>query len=230
MSGIRPSLIQIIASLAMVASTWSTTFATEHPPLALAAEVGITPQSMVGADVVNHTSAVLSRFSSADAIVGDLVQTRALMHAAAAEATSLSKQVVDDPNNADLAAAYEQALAELQFQRDQLSALQTDLFDHVTEDMPDEATDRLLVWRQSSSYRVAPEFRVLEFPPDNWRLIEKALRAEARAARRDETLDDAYTDLLAGLRSNADVIAARQRLDTSLAIVEQIFDDFVSVD
>lgn len=228
MSRERPSLVQIFASLATALATWSAACASTHPPLELAAEIGITPQSMVVADVVSHTPTVLSRFGTADAIVNDLAQTRALMHVAAAEVTDLSEQVVDDPNNAELVAAYEQAVAELQYQRDQLSVLQSGLFDHVTDDLSDEAVDRLLAWKQSSSYRVAPEFRVLEFSPDDWTLIEKAQRAEARATRRGETIDDAYADLLANLRSNPDVIAAAQRLETTLTSVEQVFDEFTS--
>jgi hypothetical protein len=65
-----------------------------------------------------------------------------------------------------------------------------------------------------------------ELTDAQWDAVERALRAERRAARLSETLDHDYAQLLANVRSDVDVVDAQYQLAANLNAVELVFSQF----
>jgi hypothetical protein len=74
---------------------------------------------------------------------------------------------------------------------------------------------------RTASFVVPTEFRVLDRTEEEWRVIETALRSEARAARSGGTLDEAQASLLASIRADPSVTLAKANLEAGLDAISQ---------
>jgi hypothetical protein len=77
----------------------------------------------------------------------------------------------------------------------------------------------------SAGRKVPPEFRATERTRTDWRRVERALIAEARADRLGEELDQEHAQVLAEIRSRSEVVAAAARLAQSdLESIQSVFE------
>ena len=92
--------------------------------------------------------------------------------------------------------------------------------------VPEQRAQRLITWRNGATQRVQPEFRVKVRTKQQWKAITRALRAEGRAARLGEGLDQRHAQLLADVRSEPEVAEAALRLEANLQIMKALFAQF----
>ena len=206
--------------------TPSTVVLADDGVLAAAAEIGITPESVVLAGLQDHTIAILSRVRDAAAAREALDSAHASAAAAAAELARLLMRVRERPTDEDLRSQCEAAAAALQQRQDELRSAKSQLLSVATDGFSERQVALIRAWPERASHRLQAPFRVLDMPAREWRGIERALRAERRAERRNQPLGEDHAELLDDLRGRSEVIAAQIRLDQYGAAVEQQFEGF----
>ncbi len=190
------------------------------------AEIGITPESVVIADLdAQSAMVILGRVESAVALRASLAAEHDAADAVAATITELSQLMLNDADE-DLRQEYEAAVATLAAGRQQITALREALFDLALDGFPAPKILRITVWRQGSRYRVRRAFRAKELEHDTWKAIERALRAERRAIRVGVDLDEEPAQLLADIRSDPAVVEAGIRLEANFDPMKVVFQQF----
>lgn len=190
------------------------------------AEIGITPESVVIADLdAQSGTVILGRVESAVALRASLAAEHDAADAVAATITELSELMLNDADE-DAQQEYEAAVATLAAGQQQITALRTALFDLALDGFPAPKIQRITVWRQGAAYRVQRKFRAKELEHDTWKAIERALRAERRAIRLGEDVDEEPAQLLADIRSEPAVVEAGIRLDANFEAMKLLFGQF----
>jgi hypothetical protein len=204
---------------------WTTCGYADDSVADAAASVGLTPESMVVADIdIAQVAPMLTAVQSEVELRQSLNAQHAAADVAAVNVTNLSELLQQSPDDEQLVAQHEAALNALQTAKDQIEALRGELFESATAPASADQITKLLVWRSGDGFRVPPEFRAVERTEDEWRAIEAALRAESRALRLNEELDELHAQLLNNVRSQAAVIDAGSRLQTDLQAVQTLFE------
>lgn len=183
----------------------------------LAARIGITPEGLAvagftqqEAEEIGEDLAGESQHAAALNAAAALVESRAAALAAAESALAAS------PSSENLAAARTAARNDLAAAQAALAAAPATVRTALLAEANAGKKAKLEVFIAAARFITPPEFKVVSRTDAEWKALEGALRAEARAARRGETLDQAKATLLASVRGNADVIAAKARLDGDL--------------
>lgn len=189
----------------------------------IAAGVGVTPEALVVAGVYDAAAATLEAFASEAATCEAIVAKEQALDALAESASAIAAALDADAGNEVLRAAHDAAVAEYEAALLELRGLKDGLFETATATLPPAARARLAAVRAASPRRVPAEFRILSRSDDGWKLVERALRAEARCGRRGEALRTDFQALLATIRSDTGVIQAATDLTTQLAGVEAVF-------
>ncbi len=219
-------VLAAVASSMAVNMMWSST-ASAQGIGAFTAELGITPESMVIARFQPAAAAtVLSRFQSAEPLRQTLASQRLLADAAGVQISRLAEALFVDSGNAQLAAQYQVAVDQLDSIREQFNQVRSQLFDLTMAGVPEQQAQRLITWRNGATQRVEPEFRVRVRTEEQWKAITRALRAEGRAARLGEDLDQRHAQLLTAVRSEPQVAEAALRLEANLQIMKALFAQF----
>lgn len=194
-----------------------------------AAELGITPESMVvGGFEIGAATTVLSRIEAAEAARQALVAQYQLIDAAAAQVTQLAEALFDTAADEQLLAQHEAALQQLVAAQHQFTQLRSNFFANVMDGFPPQHVQRLIVWRSGASHRVPPEFRVADRPAQQWKAIKRALRAERRAIRLGQELAQEHAQLLAEVRSDPALAEAANNLTANLDVMKALFGQFES--
>lgn len=190
------------------------------------AEIGITPESVVIADLdAQSAMVILGRVESAVALCESLAAHHDAADAVAATITELSELMLNDADE-DVLQEYEAAVATLAAGQQQITALREALFDFALDGFPAPKIQRITVWRQGSPYRVHRAFRAKELEHDTWKAIERALRAEQRAIRLGQDLEEEPAQLLADIRSDPAVVEAGLRLEANFDQMKVVFEQF----
>ncbi len=191
------------------------------------AEIGITPESVVIADLdAQSAMVILGRVEAAVALRESLAAEHDAADAVAATITELSELMLNAAADEDLQQEYEAAVATLAAGQQQITALREALFDLALDGFPTSKIQRITVWQQGSPYRVQRAFRAKELEHDTWKAMERALRAERRAIRLGEELDEEPAQLLADIRSDPAVVEAGIRLEANFDPMKVVFQQF----
>ena len=191
-----------------------------------AAEIGLTPESLVLAGMETSAATLLLRVQDATTEREKLAESQSLASAAADLLAQCSMSLQANPDDATAVQQFEQAAASLQAARSDVELERQALRNAVLFDATAPEIEALEHWRSSAPFRIAAEFRVLAKDDMEWQLIEAALRAEQRALLRDEAIDPVYADALEDLRDEPAVISAAQALSESLDATEAAFTGF----
>ncbi len=205
------------------AATCGASAQAESDVIAVAIEIGLTPESIVLAQLDEELPGLLLALESVPEMRQALDQAHESADVAAALLTELSKEMLSEAADPYLVAEYQSAMTELNDSRAQVETFREVVFQHVTNPISQDQLDALALWRDASIYRVPAAFMVLDRTPEEWKIVEKAMRAEKRAMRRGETLNAAYAQLLGDIRSDIDVVEALQRIEANLATIDQVF-------
>lgn len=228
-------LKRFTACCVLVALTGNTTTshaATQEVPdtIAIAYEIGITPESLVLAQLASSQCGgalnALTVIEQVAELKSDIVAARIMIDQNGQAVTNLAEsvQVVSDDEN--LLADFAQALDDLNASKVAHASAKGTLLDEVLYEVPSAAVTALAIWRDSSHRNVPSEFRVLNLSDQQWNAIERALRAEKRAIRVGETLAAEHAQVLADVRSDVAVVNAQYALTSHLAAVETVFEQF----
>ena len=214
-----------LACLAMLTSAAQADPMPGQGVIMAAAEIGITPESVVLAGLENQADTMLTRLEDAADLRAALMAKHIESSNVASQVTSLAEQLLSSAEDPVLSAQYAQAVADLEAIQLEITVLHGDLFAVATAGYTIQQKNTLQLVKSNAQYRVPAEFRVLTLTVDEWKSTEKALRAERRALRRGEDLDPVYEALLLDLRTDPAVTSAAQQLTLHLSAVEQVFQD-----
>jgi len=192
-----------------------------------AAEIGITPESVVIAGCNPQQAAIiLARLADAQTLRAELHGRRLVASEMVTSLSTLAQQLADAGQDQQILGQYQAAVQQLQLVKGQIQQLRVALFEVAIEGMPQTKVQRVVVWRKAARYRVAPEFRVRQRTVEEWRAIQRALRAERRGNRIERELAEDHAALLAQVRSDPAVIQASDRLATNLPAMKELFEQF----
>lgn len=209
------------AALACLSILCSPALANDH--LTIAAELGITPTSMVVAGVTPAAAGtVLANIEAETELTAQIAQLKTAANTATQSATSLAESLTLAPEPG-LEEQYQIAIATLQSIQEDIAQLRNDLFAAITENLSQPQLDALQVWRTNGERRTPPEFRAALRTDEQWRAIEESLRAEARALRLGMSVPQPPAQLLADVRSEQAVIAAENALTIGMTAMEAAF-------
>lgn len=214
----------LVKLLGLIIAVAATRYASADSLLDTAADLGVTPHSMIVAGATPaQAEAILAALDGASDLRAQLDARRADAHQAA-EAATLLAEAASMTENEEVHASYAAALAELEAIQSEVSALRTTLRNQVTSGLTSEQLQRLAAWRDAGPRRVPYEFRVAVRTAESWQAIERALRAEARAIRRGEDLDLDHAQTLLLVRSEPAVQVAAASLSTQWTAMNAVFE------
>ena len=183
--------------------------------------MGLTPESIAVADLHTELSTIVTRFEQNGTLRDDIDEKISLIDERRKTLTALATilQQTDDPE-AEAADAYAVEQALLVTDRAALTELCTQLDSALFAEISSTKISLLNTWRLAASRSVPASFKVLVRTDEQWRAIERALRAESRAAAGGPELSAEDAALLSSCRSDSAVVAAATRLDTQLASIQ----------
>lgn len=220
----RALLVAAIPNLVGLAATNAVPLASgESSVVEIAAELGITPESLTVSDLQEWGSSMLNNLAAANAARADLDAKSALAAAAAAALGEATAEMQRSGDNDGIAAAFASAAADFETAQSALASAQAALLEEALSGAPSTAQASLAVWLQSKSRSVPAAFKAVARSAAEWDQIEQALRAEARALARSEEVDETSAALLAAVREDDAVEGAVDRLSSDLATTAATF-------
>lgn len=192
--------------------------------VAVAAEIGITPQVVVIANLnVASATTVLSNLAGATTLRQQLNAKHQEVDAASATVTEFAELLLNDPANEATQQQCEAAIAVLTTSKVQVMELRETLFEVAVASLPQETVAMIVGCSAAAPYRIQAEFRATQRTHDEWKFVERALRSERQALRDESDLDETYAAILSNLRSDVKVVEAAIHLQMNLEAMEQSF-------
>lgn len=192
--------------------------------VACMAEIGLTPESaLVAGFTGSEFAAMVDNMGTNSESLAALATAHATIEARAAAVGSAEAAATASPSSTELRAAVSAARAQLSSAQAALVELRTSLRASVLSSASEAQRTAVATYLASAGRSAPPEFKAVSRSEAQWRALEAALRAEARAARRNVQLDAEQASLLSAARSDAAVQAAKSRLDAGLAGAKQAF-------
>lgn len=218
------SLIGVVGSLAFLAIATSCVHAQSVTDAA--AQIGVTPEALVIADVsTQEAEVILTHLASATDELTALAAADATLTQRTNDVSVLRASVQANPGDSELEQQLASALQLLATAREAMEDAQADLALIAFEGLGGMDVQRIVAFADSTGCRVPPWFRVDERTDVQWRQIERALLAEARSERLGTEMPSAYASLLADIRSDPDVAAAKVRYEMYLTSMQQVFEE-----
>jgi len=231
---IRWPLLFLSASGIVGLSLWSPAFVQSQATVPAsqfrqaAAEVGISPESLIVSGAHALAQATLSELESAGDEYTAIAQVRQQISTASATHEDLRRRLSLDPENQELLAQFNASTTQLAQLQQQLSDAQSDLAEVVLQGWTTPQRQNLEVWKSSFGRRVPAEFRVANRTEAQWHAIELAFIAEQRATQLGRELNPEQQQLLDSVRAEVEVITAQQALQLHLATLELAFQAVVT--
>ncbi|MEM7227812.1 MAG: hypothetical protein AAF432_03255 [Planctomycetota bacterium] len=224
MNNARTNTFQVLASA--LALMWC-----QHSFAASAAEVaesiGLSPASLLACDVSqSDATTMLQGIETETVLVADMDAKEAVIVNAAAALADAQAALSADPGNQQLATAVTAAEQAVDDAESAFITARCLLYDTVLGHVGPQVLVDLESWRIAAVHDVPDAFRVVSQTDDEWREVSRALRIEARSLRRGLAVDAAVTAMLDAIRDDAAVVAAGQRLSSSLTVMNALFEQF----
>ena len=190
----------------------------------VAVEIGLTPQSAVIANLSStQASTALAQLQAAGELRQLLTAKHQAVDTASLAVTQLSQLLRTDSGNEELLQQYEVAKEALIAAKEQVVELQEALFDVAVAGIQADKVAMINVCNSGARYRVQSQLRAKLRTRAQWKTIDRALRAEKRAIRRGEDLDEEHANLLTQVRADQVVITAEIHLNQNLEMMKQTF-------
>jgi hypothetical protein len=221
MPNIYRSRVRFIGFL--VACTVSLT-ARGETSVAVARQIGLGPEPLAAAGFTsNDALAMLDRLDEAASLRAALDVAAAELADAVAAVDAAIQSIHIAPT--DVAAANDLAAAQsiLVASKSAFATAVDNVWTEALDGIGESQRSLLENWQVAAPYALPPEFRVLARTEAEWRCVVIALRAEARALRRSEQVDESIAELLATIRAEQGVVQAAIDLDSELAMIEAVF-------
>lgn len=209
---------------------WSTSaHAQETDVVTAAAELGVTPKTLVVADfTTQEAQTLLAQLDGAATERQALEARHDEATQAAAQLSALREAIKQNPEDSETRQQYETALSDFEAAQTAVESACTALFEAATEGIDPSKVQAIVDCRSGIGRRVPAAFLANDRTEDEWWMIERAVRAERRALRRGYELDPAHEQVLSDVRAEPEVQAARLRLDGDLDAMEAVFTAYQS--
>jgi hypothetical protein len=152
-----------------------------------------------------------------------LANAHSLFEAKAASLVSAESALAAAPTNETLESARNEARSQAGVASAALRAAPAAIRAAVMANISQDKRALLDAYNAGAGRKTPPEFKAILRSEAEWTALEGALRAEARATRRGETLAEGHASLLSTARANEAVSTAKTRLDNTLASVKAVF-------
>ncbi len=190
----------------------------------LAARIGLTPEALVVAGFSsNEAKAIVDELGTNGDHASTLASAQSLVDTKAAALTVAHAALQGSPGSSELIAGRNVARSELSAAQVALQAAPATVRTALVLAADPGKKALLETYVAGSGHATPPEFKAVSRTDAEWTALEGALRAEARATRRGETLAEGHASLLSTARANEAVSAAKTRLDNNLASVKAVF-------
>ncbi|MGE3109829.1 MAG: hypothetical protein AB7O77_15945 [Phycisphaerales bacterium] len=187
--------------------------------------LGLSPESLAAANVsAEQAQGLLARLLAAEQLRDQWAQAGQAASDAAGRVTTAIEQLRGDPASTELGAALTQGRADLAAADALTHTVAESLVTLALQDLGAEAVTAIQHFRVTTGYVVPPESRAASLSSDDWSAYEAALVAERRADRLGEELSARHAQILSQVRTNSDVIQARQRMDALLPQLRVVFE------
>ncbi|MEE8243510.1 MAG: hypothetical protein V3R27_00825, partial [Pseudomonadales bacterium] len=212
--GVRP----LAAAICLLSAT-TTALAQEQDQtvVQVATELRLSPEALVIVDVdAINALKILDRVLAHPELHQALIDAHQVADQAGDLVTELAEVITNGAADDAALVDYEAAVVAFEAANAKVVLVRDALFDTAVEGLQPDVIVHLDVWATGAPYRVTPEFRAAQRTADQWKQLERALRAEARALRMGEDLDPAYAELLSSVRGEFAVVEAAARLASNL--------------
>lgn len=184
--------------------------------LAATIEIGFDAEALSAAGLApSDVESLLARVSSAEA-------ARATWLAAREALASVNSLLSVDGDN-DVPAESPSLIAARDAADAALDEAEAGLRSAALDSLPAATVSTLNALHLNRRRTVPVEFRVLELTEPQWRDLAQAVRAEGRANRTGEEMDADSAELLAGMRSQPSVAAAKTAVESHRTEIEAVF-------
>lgn len=195
--------------------------------IAAAYEIQLSPAALAVAGLSHQDAeAILLRLHEEDELRESLGEAGIALDVANTALTAAAIAYRHAPLSSTAASDLAAAELDVHDARAALASVRTQLLAAALYGVSTTAVDVIEAWTDTVGHQVPDEFRVLSRTSSEWIVIEEALRAEKRAVQRGETLDSEHASLLQSIRSDNAVIAASLGIQTNLAAIQYVFEQF----
>lgn len=222
----RSTRLVVTAGVLLLTSAASGQTANTPTARQTAAMIGLSPESLVVAEVtVSEVQAMMGRLEAATPLRDLLSDALRAMDAEVVILTQLAEEIFASGLTEQLDLARLEAEARLEAARAEAQSAQEILFALAAADLDTGRRERLDDCRDTLRHSVDPSFRVLFLESSHWRSLARAEKRErafaaAEAARaKARPLTTTEQALLHGARVHSDVEQAQQLLATQLEAV-----------
>lgn len=222
-----PTFAPMLAAMFLLAIAPSICMAA-NPPSAATVEcslgIGVTPEALIVAEVSSAEAAqILARLADASELTSILAAARVSFDAASSQCTIAAEALAQNPTDPAIVEASAAAVSARAAAATAVSSAKDALFAAATQDIAAAKSAALAMFGAAATKRVPDEFRATARSDEQWTAIERALRAESRALREGSSLGESNATLLAEVRSETAVAAAKARLDSELTAMNAVF-------
>ena len=221
---------KLIAIVMLCAAAQSVSAQVGSDVIATAVELGITPESLVLAELDPHADAILARIDLATDERAMLHQIKLSAVGLADQVTHLKQIVMASEYDPELMQSLVDAQASLDATMASIRSAREAIFESVMEGFEQEQVDRVLVWQSAGARSVPHELRSVAREDEEWDRIEVALKAEARANRRGEIVSPSHAAVLAQAWADPTVVQGRARLMLNLSQAQLVFAQWATAD
>ncbi len=221
------------ALAAIVAVGFCTIAAAETDLARAAADVGITPESIVVADLQADAGTILGRFESNRDLISAIDTLEGHCQLGIANVNNRLEVCRANPGVGQAFQDYRTAVQSLRTFHSQLDNAKAELLERVTDGLNAQKIAALAIWKNAAGHDMPASFCAQDRSDDEWKAVKEALRSEQRIARvgtgdldEEEEIDEYNAEqvLLSEIRSDLNVTAAQVRLTAHLDLVESQFE------
>jgi len=189
----------------------------------VAVEAGLTPEVFAVAGMTpQQAQSALAAMGEAVEIVGALSAAHSNFAARSASLLAAEAALLAGPGEPGAVAARDAAIEQVELATELLANVRKAARAISLGGLPPTILSTVEAQASSAGWIVPTEFRVLDRTEEEWRVIETALRSEARAARSGGALDEAQANLLASIRADPIVMQAKANLEAGLEAMSQV--------
>jgi hypothetical protein len=198
-----------------------------EPIPALTPWLGLLPPAVAagGADQ-GQVRLVLDRLVSEQDLQQQLAAARADAESAAQQLANLSSQREADPTNTAVLAEWIAARTHVRDCTQAVQAGSAALLAAALSVLPSSQAGRISTAIAAGAYHIPSEMRVLVRTDQEWKELETAVAEEQSDLETGQPIPEAVANLLAQVRADPSVVAARAALDANLTAIEAVFAEY----
>jgi len=214
----------LITGIAPVVAITMPAAAQQHAMAGMAQEVGLSPIALAASGVTAIEAAtMLATLEQAVAARSELLQAKAAVEAAHGLLDASVAQLQADPSNIELRQIHDTRRIEFRAAGQLVESKRTSLRELAVGGLTPQTQGRIARFVARAGFKIPNHFRLAEIPETRLAALEQAVLRRQRAERTSTALAPGHSELLALVEADSEVVAAQQRLSTTLSAIQQVF-------